>query len=143
MRSLAFIALLLWMALGIPASVFAQQSVKKSPPIQTIHDPPTIKALQKSHRQLLDIDKSCAQQSQGKKKMNTQKKVRECLCDHAEDIVKANQIRIDALAALLEKNPDLKNQKIRVPGAFGSFSLNPQFLKKNDAESVRKQYDCH
>jgi hypothetical protein len=133
-----FIILLLLAISGFPAAAFAQTNTTAIAPLG--RDPATTAALQKSQKQLMDINKGCIQQAQSEKGANSRGKIMECMCAHAEDIAKANKAKTDAFAAFANQAPQPKQRSGTQVAPGGAVAHHPTI--PTDAASVRTQYNC-
>ncbi len=129
------LSLLLLIVICIPAKSHAEDLLK------VVNDPATAKALKTFNKKMQKIGSECNKQGDTK----DMRKALECMCDNMPEIMKVNQIKIDAFLDLMKRRPDLVNEMVKVEGVFGNWYLDPDapaIKKRDDLTFWKKKYNC-
>ena len=122
-------------------SFFTFALAKEEETLKVVDDPPTLEALKKYDQKAAEIRKICPP-PRGNDLGARITKMGECFCKHMSEVRAANQIKIDALADLLKRHPELESQTIKIKGQDESWYLSQDELKKNTPEEFKMAYHC-
>jgi len=110
-----------------------------------VDDVPTAEAIKKFNEKMEEIAKNSppplpSKDADFNQIMEQQAKF---ICEHLPEVQAANQIKVDAFADLLKRKPELIDKMIKIEGVFGNWQMNPEDLKENTIEELKKQYNCN
>ncbi len=109
--------------------------------LQTVNDPATANALMAFNKKKREIGLKCKKEMPMKDFSDELK----CMCKHMAEIIKANQVKIDAFLDLMNRRPELANQMVEIEGVFGNWYLDPsdpEMKNRNNVQFFKRRYNC-
>ena len=109
--------------------------------LQTINDPATANALMAFNNTKREIGLKC-KRKMDMKDLNAEFK---CMCDHMAEVMAANNTKVDAFLDLMNRQPELVNQMVKIEGVSGNWYLNPDdpaIENRNNIDFWKKRYRC-
>ncbi len=112
--------------------------------VKSVNDPKTQAALMKFDAAMADIGKDCQAPAPGKDTDFSEfmNKASQCICKHLAEVVKINQIKVDAFIDLMRRRPEFVNEMVHIEGTTGNWVLRPEDVSKNNIEELSKAYNC-
>jgi len=128
-------ALLFLIVTFVPAKAHAEDLLKR------VNDAPTARALKTFNKKIQKIRSKCNNQA-GSMDMS---KASECMCKNISEIMKANQVKLDAFLDLMKRRPELVKEMVKVEGVFGNWYLDPDDPAVKNRDNLnfwKKRYNC-
>jgi hypothetical protein len=110
--------------------------------LKRIDDPSTKEALIKFEAAMLEIGKDCPPPKEGADLLEVMNNASKCACKHLSEVVKVNQIKVDAFVDLMKRRPELINETVHIEGTLGNWVLRPEDVNKNSIAELSKIYNC-
>ena len=109
--------------------------------LEVVNDTRTARALKAYNKTMKKIGSECNKGGDAK----GMSKARECMCKHMPEIMKANQVKIDAFLDLMKRRPELANEMVKIEGVPGNWYLDPDdptIKNRDNLDFWEKRYHC-